>query len=289
MCPKILKVKIQFCSLLFLVCFLSSCGKKEDVLKIKGSDTEVNISVLLSEAYFMQNKKVQLSVSGGGSGLGIASLLNGLADIANSSRPMNDNEAILFKEKQVEVVPYVFAQDALAIIAHPSVLSDSLSVDEVKRIFNGEITDWQQLGLKKTPLTIYGRQNNSGTHAYLKKKLGIEFSLYAKEMNGNAQIIEAVKADKGGFGYVGAGYVIKNGKQADANIKILKIYEHGAIAYSPLDYEAVIQQQYYFQRPLFQYILKSSYAKAQPLLDFEKSAVGQKIIVSNGYFPAIMN
>jgi phosphate transport system substrate-binding protein len=282
-------VKIQLCSLLFWVCFLSSCGKQEDVLKIKGSDTEVNISVLLSEAYYMQNKNVHLSVSGGGSGLGIAALLNGLADIANSSRPMNDDEVILFKEKKVEIVPYVFAQDALAIIAHPSVLRDSISVDEVKRIFNGEITDWQQLGLKKTLLTIYGRQNNSGTHAYLKKKLGIEFSLYAKEMNGNAQIIEAVKADKGGFGYVGAGYVIKNGKQADMSIKILKIYEQGTIAYSPLDYDAVIQQQYYFQRPLFQYILKSSYAKAQPLLDFEKSAVGQKIIVSNGYFPAIMN
>ncbi len=289
MCPKILKVKIQFCSLLFLVCFLSSCGKKEDVLKIKGSDTEVNISVLLSEAYFMQNKKVQLSVSGGGSGLGIASLLNGLADIANSSRPMNDNEVTLFKEKQVEFVPYVFAQDALAIITHTNLGIDSLSVDEVKQIFKGEITDWQQLGQNKMPVTLYGRQSNSGTHAYLKSKLKIEFSPYAKEMNGNAQIIEAVKADKGGFGYVGAGYVLKNGKQADTNIKILKIYEKGTIAYSPLDYNAVIQQQYYFQRPLFQYILKSSYAKAQPLLDFEKSEAGQKIIVNNGYFPAITN
>jgi phosphate transport system substrate-binding protein len=275
--------------LLLLLFPFWSCGKKEDVLKIKGSDTEVNISVLLSEAYFMQNKKVQLSVSGGGSGLGIASLLNGLADIANSSRPINENEVILFKEKHVEIVPYVFAQDALAIITHKNLGIDSLSVDEVKQIFKGEITDWQQLGQNKMPVTLYGRQSNSGTHAYLKSKLKIEFSPHAKEMNGNAQIIEAIKADKGGFGYVGAGYVLKNGKQADTNIRILKIYEKGTTAYSPLDYYAVIQQQYYFQRPLFQYILKSSYAKARPLLDFEKSAVGQKIIVNNGYFPAITN
>jgi phosphate transport system substrate-binding protein len=270
---------MRFYSVLFLLLSFTSCGKQKDVLKIKGSDTEVNISVLLSDA-------VHLSVSGGGSGLGIASLMNGLADIANSSRPMNAEEEALFKEKNIDIVPFTFAHDALAIIVHPSVSIDSFAVDEVKRIFKGEITDWQQLGLDKKPLTIYGRQNNSGTHAYLKKKLGIEFSLYAKEMNGNAQIIEAVKADKGGVGYVGAGYVIKNGKQSDSTIKIIKIYTPQSKAYSPLDYEAVVTQQYYFQRPLFQYILKSSYAKAQPLLDFERSAIGQKIIVNNGYFPA---
>lgn len=275
-----------FSSLLFMVFELLACGRGEKILKIKGSDTEVNISVLLSEAYFAQQNDVQLSVSGGGSGLGIASLLNGLADVANSSRPMNASEEALFKEKNIDIVPYIFAQDALAIIVNPDTQIDSLSVDDVKQIFKGDITDWQKLGLKTRPITIYGRQNNSGTHAYLKKKLGIEFSLYAKEMNGNAQIIEAVKADKGGVGYVGAGYVIKNGKQTDRHIKILKIYTPQTLAYSPLDYEAVVQNQYYFQRPLFQYILKSSYAKAKPLLDFESSEVGQHIIVSNGYFPA---
>jgi len=274
-------------SLILIIFFFlnSSCSKQANVLKIKGSDTEVNISVLLAEAYFSQNRHTPISISGGGSGLGIASLMNGLADIANSSRPMNSEEEALFKAKNIDIIPYVFAYDALAIITHPSVLTDSLSIESIKQIFKGDITGWQQLGLKKMPLTIYGRQNNSGTHAYLKKKLGIEFSLHAKEMNGNAQIIEAVKADKGGIGYVGAGYVIKNGKQADTSIKILKIYTPSSKAYSPLDYEAVISEQYYFQRPLFQYILKSSYEKSKPVLDFERSEAGQKIIVSNGYFP----
>ncbi|MBX7242607.1 MAG: phosphate ABC transporter substrate-binding protein [Bacteroidia bacterium] len=267
-------------------CFLFfSCSRQGNVLKIKGSDTEVNISVLLSEAYFAQHPQMHLSVSGGGSGLGIASLLNGLSDIANSSRPMNAEEEALFREKKIEVIPFEFAYDALAIITHSSVRLDSLSVEEVKQIFKGNINNWQQLGLSKIPITIYGRQNNSGTHAYLKKKLGVQFSLHSKGMNGNAQILEAVKADKGGIGYVGAGYVIKNGKQSDSNIKILKIYLPSGKAYSPLDYEAVVKQDYYFQRPLYQYILKSSYPKAKPLLDFESSEAGQKIIVSNGYFP----
>lgn len=277
---------MRYYLILIILFFLNlSCSKQANVLKIKGSDTEVNISVLLAEAYFLQHSHTPISISGGGSGLGIASLMNGLADIANSSRPMNSEEEDLFKEKNIDIIPYVFAYDALAIIAHPSVSGDSLSIEEIKQIFNGNITDWQQLGLKKMPLTIYGRQNNSGTNAYLKKKLGIEFSLHTKEMNGNAQIIEAVKVDKGGIGYVGAGYVLKNGKQADTSIKILKVYTPASKAFSPLDYDAVMSQQYYFQRPLFQYILKSSYEKAKPILEFERSEIGQKIIVSNGYFP----
>lgn len=277
---------MRTCFCLFGFVFLGlSCGKQGDILKIKGSDTEVNISVLLVEAFHAQRPYPQLSVSGGGSGLGIASLMNGLTHIANASRPMNSKEEALFKEKNIDIVSFVFASDALAIIVHPSILLDSLSVEEVKQIFNGSITDWRQLGSRDMPLTIYGRQNNSGTHEYFRKKLDIEFSLYAKEMNGNAQIIEAVKADKGGIGYVGAGYVIKNGKQSDHSVKILKIYADNSKAYSPLDYDAVVNKQYYFQRPLFQYILKSSYEIAKPLLDFERGPVGQKIIATNGYFP----
>jgi phosphate transport system substrate-binding protein len=83
---------MRFFNLLLLVIGVWACGKPATILKIKGSDTEVNISVLLTEAYFAQQGQTQLSVSGGGSGLGIASLLNGLADIANSSRPMNSTE-----------------------------------------------------------------------------------------------------------------------------------------------------------------------------------------------------
>ncbi|MDF7821398.1 substrate-binding domain-containing protein [Runella sp. MFBS21] len=260
-----------------------ACSSDTEFLRLKGSDTEVNLSVLLAEAFYKQNQSLQLSVSGGGSGLGIAALMNGLTDIANSSRPMNLEEERLFKEKKKEIIPYVFAHDAIAIVVHASLPLDSISVEALRNIFSGKIRQWT---FKQLPMTIYGRQSNSGTHSYLKQKLGIDFSLYAKEMNGNAQIIEAVKADKGGIGYAGAGYVIKNGKQQGTGFKILKVYEKNALAYSPLDFDAVVHKKYYFQRPLYQYILKSSYAKALPLLTFEKSIEGQKIIINNGYFPA---
>jgi phosphate transport system substrate-binding protein len=122
-----------------------ACNGKNHLLKIKGSDTEVNLSVLLAEAYHQQHDDRQLSISGGGSGLGIASLLNGLADIANSSRPINPYEVQLFKQKGIEIIPFVFAQDALAIIVHDDLPIDSLSIEEVKKIFSGEVGNFSKL------------------------------------------------------------------------------------------------------------------------------------------------
>jgi len=277
---------MRFTWLVYLFFFtLWSCKSENRLLKVKGSDTEVNLSVLLAEAYHQNHPDAQLSVSGGGSGLGIASLLNGLTDIANSSRPINPYEQQLFRQKGIEIIPFIFARDALAIIVHADLPIDSLSVDELTQIFSGKITEWKSFTHRRQPIVLYGRQSNSGTHDYLEKKLSLTFSLSAKEMNGNAQIIEAVKADKGGIGYVGAGYVVKNGKQQGAGYKILKVYEKNTPAYSPLNYEAVLSKKYFFLRPLYQYVLKSSQRKALPLVEFEKSPEGQKIIVANGYFP----
>lgn len=271
---------------MLVVLVLVSCGSDRPVLTIKGSDTEVNLSVLLAEVFYKQNNKMVLSVSGGGTGLGIAALLNGLADIANASRPINDFEKQLFLEEGIELIPVVFAQDALVIITNKTINVDSLSTSQLSSIFAGRISNWATLGQPEMPITIYGRQNNSGSHGFLKSRLGIDFALNAREMNGNAQIIEAVKSDAGGIGYVGAGYVIRNGKKIDDDYNIVSIFEEGQPAYSPLDYDAVVSKRYYLQRPLYQYVLKNSMDKAQPFLDFEKSALGKKIIEENGYFPA---
>lgn len=267
--------------------FCSACSIDPGILKIKGSDTEVNISVILAEAYFAQHPESRISISGGGSGVGIAALMNGLADMANSSRPISAYEENLCRERGVELIPVVFAQDALAVIVHEDVPVDSLSVSQIRAIFSGATQRWDELGIDyPRPINIYGRQSNSGTYVYFRDRLQIAFSPRAREMNGNAQIIEAIKADKQSIGYVGAGYVIKDGRQSGEGFRMLKVYEDGKAACSPLDYQKVLDGHYFFQRPLYQYVLKSSYDRVKPLLDFEKSAEGQKIIVAHGYFPA---
>lgn len=265
-----------------LVILLCGCTNNQRTIRIKGSDTEVNLAVQLAESFHEAGAGSFVSISGGGSGLGIASLLNGTADIANASRAMNEGEIELFHENQVAVDSFIFAIDAIAFVVSDELKLDSISVPDLGRLLSGQLKDWSSLTGKNIPVNIYGRQSNSGTHDYVKNKLRIEFSPHAKQMNGNAQILEAIKSDHSGIGYVGAGYVSHGGSKG---IKVLTIYAgKGQPATSPLNPRTVAAGKYYFQRPLFQYYKKESYEKIKPFLDFEKSDQGQRIIRSAGYY-----
>ncbi len=273
-------MKRCFYCLFILLC---SCREDNQALKIKGSDTEVNLVVKLAESFHKVKPGIFVSISGGGSGLGIASLINNTADLANSSRSMNNGEIALFKKNGDRLDSFVFAQDAIAFIVADDLPLDSISIEELKNILNGSITDWELLTGKKISINIYGRQSNSGTYDFVKSRLGIEFTPYAKQMNGNAQIIEAIKADHSGIGYVGAGYVISG---SNKGIKVLSICNSKLEkAVSPLDSLMIATGKYYFQRPLYQYYKTASYSKIKPFLEFEKSEAGKRIIRESGYYP----
>lgn len=270
-------------SLWLLIIIFLSCSRENNTIKIKGSDTEVNLVVKVSEAFHTGNPNIFVSISGGGSGLGIASLLNETTDIANSSRSINNEEIELFKAKGIAIDSFIFAQDAIAIVVSENMPIDSISTASLALIMNGTTNNWSSLTGENLPINIYGRQSNSGTHEYIKKKLKIEFSPYAKQMNGNAQILEAIRADNSGLGYVGAGYVINGGNKG---IKILPIYTEGKEkAISPLDTTMIAKGKYYFQRPLFQYYKSKSLKNIQAFLDFEKTEEGKRIIQASGYYP----
>jgi len=260
-----------------------ACSKNSSI-KMKGSDTEVNLAVNLAEKYTEMNQDFSIAISGGGSGLGITSLLNGQADIANSSRPLSDEEIEQFKNKGIEIKTVVFAEDATAFIVHKELPLDEIDLETLGKILDGKIKNWSEITSKNLPINIYGRQSSSGTHSFVKKKLKIEFSNAAKEMTGNAQIIEGVKADRSGIGYVGAGYVAHD-PAANTAIKILKIKEKPtSIAYSPIDANTINNSLYFFQRPLYQFVLVKSWKKVKPFIDFEKSAKGKKMIEEHGYY-----
>lgn len=265
-----------------LLFILMSCAGENKTIKIKGSDTEVNLAVRLAEAFHAFNKEVFVSISGGGSGLGIASLLNGTADVANSSRRINSKEIDLFKQQKIEIDSFIFAQDAIAFVVSENLPIDSISIQSLSLILSGVTKSWLVLTGRDLPINIYGRQSNSGTHDYIKKKLNIDFSQHAKQMSGNAQILEAIRADESGIGYVGAGYVIHGGNKG---LKILPVYNIGQRAISPLDAIMIARGKYFFQRPLFQYFRKKSFVAVKPFIDFEKTKNGQGIIKSAGYYP----
>ena len=274
--------KVYSCAFICLIILLISCSSKNDTIKIKGSDTEVNLAVQFAEEFHKKNSEVLVSISGGGSGLGIASLLNGNADIANSSRSIKENELALFRKKDIELDSVIFAQDAIAFIVSDKTPIDSISVLNIAKILSGEYKNWSSLISQDIPITIYGRQSNSGTYDYVKQILGIHFSPYSKQMNGNAQILEAIKADGSGFGYVGAGYVMKDNIKG---IKILTVYTNKSKAISPLDSKKIASGEYFFQRPLFQYFKRKDFERIKSFLEFEKSVTGAKIIQTSGYYP----
>ena len=280
--------RLQFQGFLPIVCvscclwLFSGCSSNTETIKVKGSDTEVNLAVLLSESFHTENDTLLVSVSGGGSGLGIASLLNGTADLANASRSINPAELLLFRKKNIPLGSFIFAQDAIAFVVSDKLPLDSISTTHLADLLSGTTKNWSGLIKKDLPVTIYGRQSNSGTHDFVKNILKIKFSPYAKQMNGNAQILESVKMDYSGIGYVGAGYVMKGNEKG---IKILKIYTGNTPAVSPLDAAKIASGGYFFQRPLYQYYKKTAYQKVKPFLDFEKSAPGLKIINTSGYYP----
>lgn len=264
-------------------CFIMSCFSNQETIKIKGSDTEVNLAVQLAEAFREERNDMFISISGGGSGLGIASLLNGTADIANSSRRIKQSELDLFSKKNIQLDSFIFAEDAIAFVVSDSIPINTIKVQNLKGILSGQISNWNEITILDRSINIYGRQSNSGTHEFIKKKMNIEFSSRSKEMNGNAQILEAIKFDNSGIGYVGAGYVTGF---LNSGFKVLSIQENDSSeAISPLDESKILQHAYYFQRPLYQYYKVESYAKIKRLLDFEKGTIGLRIIKEAGYYP----
>jgi phosphate transport system substrate-binding protein len=268
-------------SIICLLLVICSCSADTETIRIKGSDTEVNLAVQLAESFHAINSDNLVSISGGGSGLGITSLLNGTADIANSSRSINTGELALFKTRNLPLDSFVFATDAIAFVVSDSLGIDSISVADLGAVLSGQTQNWSSLAGRDLPVTIYGRQSNSGTHDYVKQKLKIEFTPYAKQMNGNAQILEAIKADNSGIGYVGAGYVLYGGSKG---IRVLTIFKDGEKATSPLDSTTIAQGNYFFERPLYQYYKQASFNKIKPFLEFEKSENGQRIIRKAGYY-----
>lgn len=263
---------------------LSGCSDKSLSIKMKGSDTEVNLAVNLAEKFTEIDPDFSIAISGGGSGLGITSLLNGQADIANSSRPLSEEEKQQFKDKNIELKTVVFAEDATAVIVHKNLLFEEIDLETLGKVLDGSIENWNELTTVDMPINIYGRQSSSGTYSFMKKKLKIEFAPKAKEMTGNAQIIEGVKADKSGIGYVGAGYLSPDAQEKQG-VKVLKIKKTSIdTAYSPIDPYAINNNLYYFQRPLYQFIISKSWDKVKPFIDFEIGEKGIKIIREHGYY-----
>ena len=255
--------------------------KADDTLQIKGSDTLINLVQRLSEVYMENNSNEYIAITGGGSGTGIAALMNNKCDIANASRLMKAKEVARAQAFGVDTKRVVIAMDGLSVIVNERNPLDKLTVAEIGSIFKGDITNWKDVGGPDMPITLYGRQSNSGTFVFfMDTVLKGDYSQKMNRMNGNAQIVESIKQDISGIGYVGVGYVKNETRLTVLRVALRKDGDYA----SPLSGSDVKSGKYPITRPLNQYINGTPKGKVKDFIDFELSAEGQKIVEEEGFF-----
>ncbi len=241
-------------------------------LTIKGSTTVLPISQFCAEVFMNKHSDVNISVAGGGSGVGIASLIDGTCDIADASRPIKDKEVKKAKENDIDVYENVVALDGIAVIVHPSNPVDELSKAQIKKIYTGKISNWKEVGGKKMKITIISRDSASGTFetfnelALDKEKVRPDALLQAS----NQAVAQTVSRTPGAIGYVGLGYLSSSVK---------------GIALDGVEptKENVVNGSYQFARKLFMYTDGKPKGLVKSFIDFVLSEEGQKLVKKSGY------
>jgi phosphate transport system substrate-binding protein len=275
------------------------CKKKEGkvaqtVISVKGSDTMVNLAQKWAEVYMQKNPSISIQVTGGGSGTGIAALLNGTVNLANASRELKDSELETAKIKNINPVVYEVALDGIAVIVHPDNKIDNLTIQQLSNIFSGKITNWKQLGGPDMIITLYGRENSSGTYEFFKEHvLGkdasgkqIDYSPQTQVLQGTAALGEAVARDIKGIGYGGVGYFAVR-----KDVKILHIKKDDkSPALSPsengeVNYELIWNGDYSISRYLYCFTNGEATGELKNYMDFILSPDGQKLVESMEYIP----
>jgi phosphate transport system substrate-binding protein len=250
-----------------------------DAIDIRGSDSEVSLVERLAEAFMAEQPQVAISVTGGGSGVGIAALLDGTIDLCTSSRELEPIERLLALRKQVELHITVFATDALSIVVHADNPIAALDLDTLGRIYRGELTRWPG---SARAIVCYGRQSSSGTYAFFEHAVVRgDHADTVRQLAGNAHVLDAVARDVDGIGYVAVGMLAAAGD----SLRAVPILDAEGSAISPLDREAVLSGRYPIARPLLQLTRGPARGRVREFLRFELSAGGQAIVESMGFYP----
>jgi phosphate transport system substrate-binding protein len=252
----------------------------KSTITVKGSDTMVILGQRWAETYMQQNPGVTIQVTGGGSGTGIAALINGSADVCESSRPMKDKEKADVQAKRgAPAIETKVALDALAVYVNEKSPLQEISLPKLAQIYKGETTAWKDVGGPAHSIVLYGRENNSGTYGYFKEHVleGKDFSPSTQTLAGTSAVVNAVKGDEFGIGYGGIAYI--EGVRA---LKVKKDEQTPAVAPS---LQTAQDGSYPISRFLYFYTAGDPPPTMKKFMEWVVGAGGQKVISDVGYYP----
>jgi phosphate transport system substrate-binding protein len=276
---KMNKSKLKYVFLLAVVMTIGYSFTTVKKITIKGSDTMVILSQRWAEVYMKKNPSTTIQVTGGGSGVGLAALINGSTDIANSSRPIKSAELAKIKAKyKKNGIEIACAKDGLSVFLNKGNKVTELTIEQLGAIFSGKITNWKEVGGDDAKIQLYGRESSSGTFEFFKEHVvKTDFAPACQTLPGTAAIVNAVKKDKYSIGYGGAAYAegVKDcAVKKDAKTK------------GVLPSEATIKNKTYpIARYLYMYLKSTPTGETKAFIDWILSAEGQKFVSEVGYYP----
>lgn len=246
----------------------------------------VNLALVWAENYQAANQDVRISVTGGGSGTGLAALVNGTVDVANASRQIKPEEQDQIAQGGHQAVEYVVASDAIAVIVNPGNPIQNLTLEEISRIYKGEINNWAELGGENRPIVRLSRETNSGTHVYFLEeviRLGSSedksiFSADTLLLPSSEGIITEVRDNPNAIGYDGLGYVTPD-------VKVISVAADRSHSYVQPTIETVKDGSYPISRDLYMYTTESPSQVVQNYLEWVYSAEAQQIVSELGFVP----
>jgi phosphate transport system substrate-binding protein len=246
----------------------------------------VNLALAWAEAYAVQHPQVRISVTGGGSGTGLAALVNGTADIANASRAINNDEIAQASKNGFKPLEFVVARDAIAVIVNPENPVSRLSLPQLSKIYSGQITNWREVGGEDRPIVLLSRETNSGTHVYFLQnvlRLGKadDKTLFSPDtllMPSSEGISAEVRQNPNAIGYDGLGYVTPDMKTIAVALKDGGPYVLPSIA-------TVNDKTYPIARDLYMYTHGEPVGAVKDYLDWIMAAEAQRVVAELGFVP----
>lgn len=254
----------------------NATGESQSI-SVKGSDTILPVAQAEAEEFTNETGKI-VSVTGGGSGVGIAALIDGQVDIATASREMKDDEIKSAEGKGINPVETTIAYDGITAIVNPSNPVSNLTFDQLRGIYDGNITNWKEVGGEDKPIAVISRDSSSGTYEYFKETVlkGNEFTPKALTQGTTGGIVGEVSQNPSAIGYIGYGYL-------DESVKALSL-DKGNGSISPT-LKSIMDGTYPLSRPLYVYTNGEPSGMKKEFIDFVLSEKGQSTVSKVGYIP----